>query len=171
MLEKMNRCDFEAVFAIMEASFPPDERRPIEEQRAFLNEEGFEILVARDGDAIKGFLSVWHFEKFGYIEHFAVDSAHRNGGLGSRMLQETVTLLGGRACLEVEPPQNELTRRRVGFYGRNGFVLNEYPYVQPPISKGKEPVPLLIMSHGRALTAAEFEHCKDVLYRRVYKCR
>ena len=99
-----------------------------------------------------GFLAVWEFESFTYIEHFAVDPVLRNSGTGSAMLQELVRKYQKQICLEVELPEDELTRRRIGFYERNGFVFNEYPYIQPPISKGKSPVPLRIMTYGSAIT-------------------
>ena len=117
-----------------------------------------------------GFLAVWEFESFIYIEHFAVDPSLRNSGTGSAMLKELVKQYQKPICLEVELPEDELTRRRIGFYERNGFVFNEYPYIQPPISKGKSPVPLRIMTYGSAITQDTFEEMKRVLYQRVYKC-
>ena len=115
-------------------------------------------------------LAVWEFESFTYIEHFAVDPALRNSGTGSAMLQELVRKYQKQICLEVELPEDELTRRRIGFYERNGFVFNEYPYIQPPISKGKSPVPLWVMTYGKGITRQAFEEMRKVLYRRVYKC-
>ena len=38
------------------------------------------------------------------------------------MLQELVKQYQKPICLEVELPEDELTRRRIGFYERNGFV-------------------------------------------------
>ena len=35
--------------------------------------------------------------------------------------------------LEVELPEDALTRRRIGFYERHGLVFNSYPYLQPPM--------------------------------------
>ena len=66
-------------------------------------------------------------------------------------------------------PENEMAVRRIGFYKRNGFFLNEYPYLQPAISKGGNEVPLLIMTYGRNITKEEFEALREVLYRIVYK--
>ena len=84
-------------------------------------------------------------------------------------MEELVRKYQKQICLEVELPEDELTRRRIGFYERNGFVFNEYPYIQPPISKGKSPVPLRIMTYGEAITRETFEAMKNVLYRSVYK--
>ena len=164
MLQRINETNFPEIYRIMQASFSDDEYRPYDEQLALFEEPEYRIYYMP-----AGFLAVWEFESFIYIEHFAVDPALRNSGTGSAMLQELVKQYQKPICLEVELPENELTRRRIGFYERNGFVFNEYPYIQPPISKGKSPVPLRIMTYGEAITRETFEAMKNVLYRSVYK--
>ena len=64
-----------------------------------------------------------------------------------------------------------MKKRRIGFYERNGFFLNEYPYVQPPISQGRKPVPLMIMTSGAAISEKEFEEIRNTLYKEVYKIK
>lgn len=164
MLQRINETNFPEIYRIMQASFSDDEYRPYDEQLALFEEPEYRIYYMS-----AGFLAVWEFESFIYIEHFAVDPALRNSGTGSAMLQELVKQYQKPICLEVELPEDELTRRRIGFYERNGFVFNEYPYIQPPISKGKSPVPLRIMTYGSAITQDTFEEMKRVLYQRVYK--
>lgn len=184
MLQFTSQSDFSEIYRIMQASFSDDEYRPYDEQLALFEEPEYWIYympaigMERGGNHstgnstmhAAGFLAVWEFESFTYIEHFAVDPVLRNSGTGSAMLQELVRKYQKQICLEVELPEDELTRRRIGFYERNGFVFNEYPYIQPPISKGKSPVPLRIMTYGSAITRETFEEMKEVLYRRVYKC-
>ena len=165
MLQRINETNFPEIYRIMQASFSDDEYRPYDEQLALFEEPEYRIYYMP-----AGFLAVWEFESFIYIEHFAVDPALRNSGTGSVMLQELVKQYQKPICLEVELPEDELTRRRIGFYERNGFVFNEYPYIQPPISKGKSPVPLRIMTYKSEITREEFQKMKEILYRRVYKC-
>ena len=165
MLQRINETDFPEIYRIMQASFSDDEYRPYDEQLALFEEPEYRIYYMP-----AGFLAVWEFESFIYIEHFAVDPALRNSGTGSAMLQELVKQYQKPICLEVELPEDELTRRRIGFYERNGFVFNEYPYIQPPISKGKSPVTLRIMTYRSEITREEFQKMKEILYRRVYKC-
>ena len=165
MLQRINETDFPEIYRIMQASFSDDEYRPYDEQLALFEEPEYRIYYMP-----AGFLAVWEFESFIYIEHFAVDPTLRNSGTGSAMLQELVKQYQKPICLEVELPEDELTRRRIGFYERNGFVFNEYPYIQPPISKGKSPVPLRIMTYRSEITREEFQKMKEILYRRVYKC-
>lgn len=171
MIRKMKRHEFEYIFSVMEESFPIDEYRPYEEQKALLNDTRYEVYVLPDSasDDLKAFITVWQFEDFAFVEHFAVNPIYRNQGLGSLILKELSGMLGCRICLEVELPQTDFAVRRIEFYRRNGFCLNDYPYVQPPISKGRQSVPLRIMSRPNAVSDMEFEHIKQTIYREVYK--
>ncbi len=55
--------------------------------------------------------------------------------------------------LEIDPVIDEISRRRLHFYLRNGFVANEqYDYIHPPYKTGDKPYPLLLMSSGAPLS-------------------
>lgn len=172
-MEKIDINDFDAVFDIMEQSFPDDEYRSYNEQKSLFNNTEYSIYVFRDdnGGLIKAFISIWEFESFVYVEHFAVNPVYRNCGLGGKMLKELKDLFNKIICLEVELPDEEMPKRRIRFYERNNFCLNEYPYIQPPISKGKNEVPLLIMSSRRKINIDEFEEIKKMLYNKVYNVK
>ena len=169
MLEIMNIRDFDRVYEIMEASFPTDEYRPYNEQKALLEESAYKIYVHKEDDTIVAFVAIWEFHSILFIEHFAVDSNYRNSGLGSKILKEISQMTKKQICLEVEPPNNQITTRRVEFYKRNGFFLNEFPYTQPAISQGKSPVPLKIMTFGKKASRLKFNDIKFILYTNVYK--
>ncbi|MBR5782927.1 MAG: GNAT family N-acetyltransferase [Clostridia bacterium] len=171
MLRRLKTEEFDSVFSLMEASFPIDERRPYAEQRALLDDSAYEIYVIEQEGKITAFMAVWQWARIAFIEHFAVEPACRNGGIGGKMLQELLAHLQTTVCLEVEPPVDELTHRRIGFYRRHGFFLNDYPYVQPAISAGKTPVPLMLMSYGSSLSLKEFAEIKRLLYKKVYKVK
>ena len=84
------------------------------------------------------------------------------------MLQELKQFTGNRLCLEVEPPEDELTRRRIAFYERNGFIYHDFAYMQPALSKGQNTIPLKIMTTGDKLDKTAFEEIKELLYSQVY---
>ena len=157
--------EFDAVYDIMENSFPDDEYRSYCGQKMLFSKPEYDIYVV-DGDdsTLRAFVSVWDFDNFAYIEHLAVNPACRNAGIGASILAAVKEKAGKRICLEVELPENDIARRRIGFYTRNGFSLNEYHYIQPPMSAGKNPVPLLIMTTDGAVDEKEFEYIKDKLY-------
>ena len=71
--------------------------------------------------------------------------------------------------LEVEVPEDEMTRRRIGFYERHGLVYNDYPYLQPPMRKGQEMLPLRFMTKPSAVDEKTYERYKKQIYRIVYK--
>ena len=171
MIRRLVQKDFDRIFQIIEISFPKDEYRPYDEQKALLDNSAYEIYILPDSDdkAIKAFIAVWDLDSFAFIEHFAVNPTYRNNGIGSTFLSEIVHMLGKMVCLEVEPPDDEMAYRRIGFYKRNNFFLNEYPYTQPPISAGRDPVPLLIMTYGRSINEMEFAKIKSALFTHVYK--
>lgn len=169
MLQKLKPVDFDKVFHIMEQSFPEDEYRTYEEQQALLKNPAYYIYTLNDNADIKAFVAIWEFDEIIFIEHLAVNPEFRNEGLGSLILQEMIKRINKLICLEVELPEDEMKRRRIGFYERNGFHFNEYEYIQPSISNGRNPVPLRIMTSGRTVTEEEFTCIKDLLYTEVYK--
>lgn len=170
MIQELNAEDFDKIYSLMKESFPPDEYRTYQEQKELLSNPQYRIYVLPDFKAkdIKAFISVWKFDDFAFIEHFAVNPTYRNDGVGSSMLQETVKLLSCMICLEVELPNSEISKRRIGFYERNGFFINDYMYIQPPISNGRNPVPLKIMTSGNEITEDKFDEIKALLYKYVY---
>lgn len=168
MIVKMNQGDFDAVYDILVQSFPSDERRPYDEQKALLQNQHYTLYVERDDFNMKAFVAVWEFERFVYIEHFAVAPRFRSSGLGSDILSQLHTMSDKKICLEAEPPDTEISARRINFYERNGFYLNDYPYVQPPISKGKSPVPLMLMTSCGQSSESELNEIKTTLYTNVY---
>lgn len=172
MLYKMREEEFATVYKIMSESFPVDERRTFDEQIGLLTNPLFEILVWKDGDFgdVKGFISTYRLEGICFVEHFAVSEKYRNEGIGRSVLKKLLEEQE-KVCLEVEPPETEQARRRIEFYRRNGFYTNEYPYIQPPISKGTKPIPLIIMTTGGVIDEREFLRIKNELYGKVYQAK
>ena len=118
---------------------------------------------------MQAFLALWELGDMVYIEHFAVDPDCRNGGLGGKILQKVIEDTDMRICLEVELPETEMAARRIGFYERNGFVMNPFEYMQPAMGEDRHAIPLRIMSYPKRLLADEFETMRDVLYCHVYR--
>ncbi len=162
----MQEADFPAVYALMEHSFPAEERREREAQWDCRKNSSFTTFLVKEPE-LKGFITVYDFRDFCFVEHFAVNPAFRNQGLGSKMLTALQERVSCPLVLEVELPETEFARRRIEFYRRNGFVLNGYPYLQPPYSPEKSPVPLLLMSTV-PLSQSRFNAVKTKLYAQVY---
>lgn len=170
-IKKIKNEHFDQVFQLMKSSFPVDEYRTYEEQKELLNNSAYSIYARYDAvDSITSFIALWEFDEFIFIEHFAVDEGSRNTGIGTKMLNEIIERFDKRICLEVEPPEGELSRRRIDFYKRNKFFLSEYPYTQPAMSEGKKAIPLFIMTTNGEVDEETFEQIRSTLYTEVYKC-
>ena len=171
MIKKLEVKDFEEIFSIMEQSFPVDEYRDKQGQRRIFDEKEYSVYGYIENQKILGFIMVWDFTDILYIEHFAVRKESRNLGIGGKLLSFVKENYKSPAVLEVEPPQDDLTKRRVEFYKRNGFKYNDYYYVQPSMAKGKKEIPLKILSLPNELSEEEFIKARDILYSRVYKIK
>ena len=164
MLLPATHADFPQLYKLLEDSFPIDEYRPREAQLAVLNDPRYTLLTTADRTAL---ISLWRFEGFTFIEHFAVAPEKRNQGLGRRILHEVLTSLSCPICLEAELPETDLARRRLEFYQRNCFTVNPFPYYQPAYTPDRKAVPMQILSTV-PLTRKQFEHIRDTLYHEVY---
>lgn len=169
MLVPLCTDDLPDAYRLMEQSFPKDEIRSIDGQRALFDDPRYTLLARRAADSkIEGLLAVWDIGVFTFIEHFAVQPQLRGAGIGAAMLEALACRQGRRICLEVEPPETDIARRRIGFYRRSGFALNDYPYVMPSLEAGRQPLPLMIMTSGGAVDRAAFLQIRDALYTTVY---
>ena len=163
-----NKQEYLDMWNIYIESFPDNERRTMENHKELLNNELYNIKSIKEDDKIIGFIAWWNIHEFRFIEHFAIDIRYRNGGYGSRVLNEFIEENDTNIILEVEPKGEELSNRRIGFYERLGFIYNDYEYKQPQLSKDKEQVNLRLMSFGQELSLNEFHRVKNTLYKYVY---
>ncbi len=147
--------DYNNFLRLYEDSFPSEERRHYADAQAlddFIKARNgkFRCFVAEDSDgSFAGFLTYWNFKGFTYVEHFAVNPEMRGNNIGTRMLRHLTEGVSPSVLLEVEMPETDFARRRIGFYERNGFrVRDEFKYIQPPYSPGLPSLELLLMTHG-----------------------
>ena len=167
-LEILTEQEFDAVYALLEQSFPPEEYRDREKQKALFQKEAYTAYGLRNAGRLQALIALWNFGHVVYIEHFAVEESSRNLGLGSRILNMVKNMVSCPLCLEVELPETDLAKRRIAFYERNGFTYNDYPYIQPAYSPEKAAVPLRFMTTGGGISPERFEEIRACLYREVY---
>lgn len=146
--------DMQAAAALYEASFPPEERRPWHQIESGYG--SLELWGVYSGGKQAGMVTIWRFDTFAYIEHFAIDPARRGEGIGAAALSELKKLTGLPFVLEVEPADHPdvMARRRIAFYERCGFALLQYDYIQPPYADNLPAVPLCLMSTDKAIDPA-----------------
>jgi ribosomal protein S18 acetylase RimI-like enzyme len=160
--------EIKIIKSLYQSAFPADERRHFDDLTALAetqNEMRLKIEYI-DGDLL-GFIIYWEFESFVYVEHFAVDEQFRGNRYGSKIFQNFLKNTKKPVILEVEPPENTITQKRIRFYERMGMILNNFPYTQPPYSRDKNPVKMLTMS-SKNINENKFEKIKSVIFEKVY---
>lgn len=170
LLTSASHPDYAFVEQLMEEAFPAEERRERAAQRLLTDSERrFSCHVVCDGGETVGFVTLWEFDDFRYVEHFAMSPAVRNRGYGARVMERILEMQPAKpTVLEVELPENDTARRRVGFYERQGFELWPDEYRQPPYTAAGGWVPMHIMAHGNLTRERDFVRVRDSLYGVVY---
>ena len=147
-------------------SFPPHEQRRASSQTAIMGDRDYHFyLLQEDGQAV-GALLCWQEREFIYVEHFFIYPRFRGRGYGARALEE-LGRLGKTVILEIDPTVDEVSRRRKGFYLRQGFHPNPYPHVHPPYHRENEGHSLVILSSPRPISRAEYDRFNAYLRDRV----
>lgn len=170
MFERITEATFDAIFPLLEEAFPVTELRRKEDQRRLLQEESYRLYgVPTEEGGYGAVFATWEIEDFLYIEHFAVKEGNRNHGYGGRLLEELLEWKKRPLVLEVEVPEDEMTRRRIGFYQRHGLHYNEYPYLQPPMRKGQDMLPLRLMTRPAEIDEPTYQRYRKRIHNIVYK--
>ncbi|SEV99891.1 Ribosomal protein S18 acetylase RimI [Chitinophaga sp. YR573] len=155
------------IASLYELSFPIEERRNLSAQQELLEAGALQLQIVKNDDIFAGFVFCWVLTDFIFIEHFAIDTSQRGGGIGSKVM----TLLQAqypRIVLEVEPPHSTDAERRIRFYESLGFQSYPYIYRQPSYLAGGAPLEMLLMQTGMSAEEDTFSGISIEIYREVY---
>ena len=141
-------------------SFPPHEQRESASQEGILSHPAYHFTAVCDGGVLIGEALYWDIGGTRYMEHLCVAPAARSRRYGQKILE---ALRDRPLILEIDPPVDDISRRRRGFYERCGFVENPYPHVHPPYHQGNAGHALVVMSYPKALTPDEYETFREAL--------
>jgi len=133
-LKLLNKEELTALYQKeMVADFPHAELKPLHAMLRLMDMGRYDPLLVTDGEKPVGYALVWLPEDRAgaLLEYFGVLRGLRNGGLGTEilgLLAERYGQIFGEAeapCSE-DPAENDLRRRRIAFYERNGFRVLDY---------------------------------------------
>ena len=164
-IEKINDKDFDFIYSQMQENFILDEIRDKPQAYEVLSDNSYSIYNIIENDIKVGFISTWSFNDFLFVEHFVIYKKYRKNGYGSKALS-LIKDKNKLVVLEVEMPTTEIATNRINFYKSNGFICNDYDYMQPSYRKGGSEVPLILMS---TLKIANIENVVKSIYKKVYK--
>ena len=115
-------------------AFPPNERKPLEDIRALMDQGRYEVWGLFEGEVLLGYATLWMEpadKSCILLDYLGVTAARRNGGLGQNILRMLAERLAGKSLLLIEaerpvegddPAENAIRQRRLRFYERCGFV-------------------------------------------------
>lgn len=149
-------------------SFPLHEQREAKSQAAILGDSEYHFALAYDDDTFVGEALYWEWDGYIYAEHLCILSEMRNKAYGGKVL-ELLAAENKKVILEIDPPVDDISIRRRGFYERSGFAENPYAHVHPPYHRGYKGHELVVMSRPGKLSAAEYNCFRDYLNGHVMK--
>lgn len=149
-------------------SFSPNEQRMRRSQDSILTDAGYHFALIYDGADFVGIMLSWETEEFIYIEHFCMLPEMRGRGYGERALSK-IAEKGKKVILEIDPPEDDISKRRKRFYERCGFVENPYRHIHPPYRSENSGHTLTVMSFPSGITPDEYRRFDDYLKERVMK--
>ena len=154
---------------ILTNSFPNDEYRDLKELKYYSNKKNnFTCnIIIKDENPI-GIMHYWNFKDFIYIEHFAIEKKHRNKKMGTKVLQKFIQEAKKNIVLEVEPPEDKMSKKRIEFYSRLGFNLHHKKYIQPPYKSNSISLDMKLMTYGDIDIDEKFNKIVNTLYLEVY---
>ena len=154
---------------LMQTAFPQQERRNADLQREYTdNKLHFHTFVILKGNLPIGLLTMWKLESFHYIEHFAIHENYRNKGYGQKVMEFIINEIKGMIVLEAEEPSDDITYRRIRFYQRLGFVMQDVPYQQPPYRSEDQWFPMKLMTLRENNFPLEYERIRGNIYKEAY---
>lgn len=162
---------FRRAMELYALSFPIHEQRIAASQEQIMGLPEYHLEQVMEDGRFLGALFYWEIEDFLYVEHFCMDPAVRGRGLG----QQALVLLAERGkpvILEIDPPVDEISKRRRGFYLRCGFQENPWPHVHPPYRGGYQGHELVVLSCPKVLEQTSYEaffrYLRDVVMKEVF---
>ncbi len=160
---------FNQAWQLYEDAFPPEERRSLDNQSRIMKNANYNFDVVLNQNQCIGFLLWWDLKNYKYIDHFATSISQRNKGFGKSILEKFIGNTDKTILLEVELPNTIINKRRIKFYERIGFKLNQQYYEIPPSIEGQPSLQLLLMSYPFYLTEKDVEQfvktCHPILFK------
>lgn len=140
---------WEQAWRLYVSSFPEHERRTLDSHVNALTNSDFHVEAAIDGDNLLAILFYWTFGGYDiYIEHIAVNPHMRGRRIGSSVLRD-LAARNPRATiiLEIDPPLDETSKRRLLFYEKLGFCDTGFIFKHPSYRTRGRCHDLLILSY------------------------
>ncbi len=161
-----SHCMFTTAMKLYRTSFPEHEQREALSQTNILNNPAYHFNLVYDKNCFVGLVLYWETVHFIYVEHFCILPELRNHRYGQKILDDLKNQ-EKTIILEIDPPVDEISIRRKGFYERCGFMENSYSHIHPPYHLKNHGHNLMVMSCPRQITPEEYHSFNEFLHQQV----
>ncbi|MDC9723555.1 MAG: GNAT family N-acetyltransferase [Urechidicola sp.] len=159
---------FDKAWELYEEAFPLNERRLYDAQVVLMSDTKYHFDILIEDNQLIGFLLWWDLETFRYIDHFATSKQLRNKGFGKLILEQFINNNSKPILLEVELPDSEINQRRIKFYKRIGFKLNQHHYELPDFEGSQSPLELKLMTYPNLISKKDVDqfvkNCHPIIF-------
>jgi len=146
-------------------TFPEDERRSEKQFRELFKNPKVKVLSVLENLQNIGYLVTWELTGFVFVEHFEIFSQYRSLKYGSQIISDLFKNYL-HIVLEAEPANlGDDAKRRIAFYGRNGFGIIDENYVQPCYDPEKQALNLWLLANWQP---EKTDWIKEEIYDVVY---
>lgn len=153
--------DFADLYA---RSFPVFEQRTEQQQKAAFASWRYHLDLYYKEEVFVGFIAYWEFDRYSYVEHFAVHETHRSLGYGTQLLRLFMSKQANQVVLEIDPVVDEKSDARWRFYQRCAMSKNAYPHIHPPYREAYPGHSLIVLSSGGPLDQEVYDlFCVDLI--------
>jgi len=164
--------EFNNAWKILSSSIPSGEIRNYAGEKALFKNKAFRLFGAYLDSKLIGFAAVFVLKEFVFIDDMAILKGYRNKGYGTLLIKDIIINSKSKpVILETEKPENKQSKRRIRFYRKNGFYLNNLNYLLPGLRKNNPSVPMILMSYPKKLKQKEFSRINKIIYQKVYKIK
>jgi ribosomal protein S18 acetylase RimI-like enzyme len=159
-----------ALLTLYSSAFPSHERRDYVSLLNLLDNPDMFFMAVKQKKELAGFLIFWNFTDFRFIEHFAIFPEKRGACIGSQCLLQFIEMAHKPVYIEIEQPIDQISRRRIAFYQRHDFSVQNIFYAQPPYYENGPFIPMLLMSNLYSASIEAVEKAIFAIYENVYRC-
>ena len=160
---------FSQAWEIYLEAFPKNERKTLDAQTKLMSNPLYHYDIIIVDDKLIGFILWWNLDSVRFIDHFATAKSQRNKGYGRLIIENFSHIDVKPVLLEVELPDSNINKRRIKFYERIGFKVNQHHYQLPVYNKSVPPLQLYVMTYPNAISKKEVEEFVKICHPIVYK--
>lgn len=147
---------FKQAMELYSTSFPVYEQRRLSEQKQVMEIADYYFMTLYDDQQFIGLLLYWECSEFIYVEHFCTLPSLRGQGYGIKILAELAKICK-IIILEIDPPQDDISKRRRAFYERAAYHSNEFTHLHPPYRVEYHGHRLMVMSWPQPISQALYD--------------